>query len=213
MTLNVNGEFLQAAVPNWKEPDDIKLPPLVIPDKIGPWALRYVWIRHRERNDEFVEKYFTEGSSIGLNVRKQTTHLQESWNPHNDIHNISGANGDLVWRVKVLNKPAKSIDYVEVWRSPGTLRRLWAPKSEKNPDGRSKEDIDALRFGLYESGFEVRYWSDSETGWPTVSKLQAMGWYKHFIQRWKDKDGCIINTQWKRELNPILPLNQIGVAQ
>lgn len=204
MSINQQGIFLRNAIPAWKKPDDIQLPPLVIPDGRGPWAIRYLWIKHRENNQAFIENYFNGGNNVGYNVRKQTTHLQEAWNPHNDIHIKSGENGNLVWRVKVLNKYAQSIDYVEIWRSPLILKELWGVRSSENPNGRSAEDIETLRAGLYEAGFEIRTWQNDVTGWPLVSKLRAMGWYKHFIERFNAKDGCIINTPWKRELNPIL---------
>jgi hypothetical protein len=203
MTINADGSYMQKTFPAWKEPDGLEMPPLVVPDGYGPWALRYLWIKHKDQNEEFVNNYFVEGNTTGLNVRKQTTHLQEAWNPHNDIHNISGANGNLVWRIKVLNKAAQSIDYVEIWRSPLILKQLWGPQSEENPNGRTQEEIDQLRQGLYESGFEVRAWVDNKTGWPMVSKMRAMGWYKHFVDRYKAKDGCIINTPWNKELNPL----------
>lgn len=212
MTINADGTYVVPTFPVCQDPDNLELPPMVVPDHQGIWAIRYLWIRHRTKNDEFIANYFNKGNNAtgtGLNVRKQTAHLQDAWKPHNDIFNESAANGDLVWRVKVLNTFAQSIDYVEIWKSRAVLRRLWIPKSDANPDGvRTQEDIDALRQGVYDAGFEVRAWVDQFSGWPTVTKLRAMGWYKHFIDKWKAQDNCIINTPWNKNLNPLFAQNQ-----
>jgi hypothetical protein len=210
MSLN-NGNFSAIADPQWTLPDGEHMQPLVIPDRQGPWALRYIWVKHRERNDDFVANYFNGGNNTtgtGLNLRKQTAYMQTAWNPHNQIFETSRDNGNLVWRVKVHNPMANSIDYVEVWRSPEIIKSLFryiAPGEQVAvTDGvvRTAEDQKQLRTGLYEAGFEVRRWRDVETNWPTVSPSVAMMWYRHFVKKHMAKDNCIINTKYNIELNP-----------
>ena len=46
MSLNFNGTFTAPAEPQWMLPDGEQLPPLVIPDGQGPWAIRYIWVKH-----------------------------------------------------------------------------------------------------------------------------------------------------------------------
>lgn len=212
MSLNYDGSFTALADPQWKLPDSEQLPPLVIPDGQGPWGLRYIWVKHREQNDEFVANYFNGGNNAtgtGLNLRKRTADMQSAWNPHNQIFETSRDNGNLVWRVKVHNPHANSIDYVEVWRSPEIIRSLFhyikPGESVKVTDGveRTAEDQQTLRNGLYEAGFEVRRWRDVDTGWPRVSPQVAMAWYRHFARKHMDKDRCIINTKYNPELNPV----------
>lgn len=224
--LNNEGTFLALANPQLSPPDGTQLPPLVIPDGQGPWAVRYIWVRHKTRNDEFIANYFNKGNNstgAGLNLRKQTAHMQDAWNPHNNIFETSRDNGNLVWRVKAYNPHSHSIDYVEVWRSRDIIkqtfgvRRRASDTAEELPDGekieesssplaRSAEEIIKLRKGLDEAGFEPRVWSH----WPEVNPLVAMRWYQHFVQRWQLQDKCVINTRYNVELNPwreFLPSN------
>ena len=185
----------------WNRNEVVNLPPLVFPDYDGPWGLRYLLIQHRENNDQFVVNYFKEGNDTGLNVRKQTTHLQPAWSSHNKIFEESKENGNLVWRVKVFNPLAMSIDYVEVWRSPDVLNQIWGNGLDDS-GVRSQEDSSSLSKGLYESGFDVRTWKEVNNSWATVSKHLAIEWYFHFVDKWKNKDNCIINTPWDKNLNP-----------
>jgi hypothetical protein len=185
----------------WDKSDVIELTPLVASDYSGLWRLRYLWIKHREKNDDFINNYFKEGSDTGLNVRKQTSHLQNSWESHNKIFDESKENGNLVWRVKIFNTLADSIDYIEVWRSSDILTNLWGDGSN-NSGIRTPEDKHSLSKGLYESGFDIRTWYDPNDIWIPVSKSLAIEWYFHFVNKWKEKDNCIINTPWNRLLNP-----------
>lgn len=212
MSLNFNSAFVVTADPQWALPDEHEMSPLVIPDYAGPWALRYIWVQHREQNDEFVANYFNGGnntSGTGLNLRKRTANMQTAWNPHNQIFETSRDNGNLVWRVKVHNPHANSIDYVEVWRSPQIISSLfrYIPPNESikvtDTVERTAEDQKTLRSGLYEAGFEVRRWRDEETNWPRVSPQVAMSWYRHFAAKHMAKDNCIINTKYNPDLNPV----------
>lgn len=211
MSINT-GTFEATADPTWKSPDGMKLPPLIVPDGKGPWAVRYIWVKHKEQNDDFVSNYFNKGNNTvgtGLNLRKQTEYMQTAWNPHNQIFETSRDNGNLIWRVKVHNPLANSIDYVEVWRSQEILQSLFNPIK---PEGqvqvndttvRTAEDQRTLRMGLYEAGFEVRGMRGRVSRWPAVSKMTAMGWYRHFVQKFYAKDNCIINTPFNKDLNPL----------
>ena len=210
MYLN-DGSVLVNAAPQWKMPDGEQLPPLVVADGEGPWAIRYIWCKHTEKNDEFVKNYFVEGCNdgqVGLNLRKRTAYMQKAWNPHNAIFETSRDNGDLVWRAKVHNPLANSIDYIEVWRSPEVISSLfrYIPPGEKiviaQGVERTAEDQVTLRTNLYNEGFEIRRWHDEITDWPTVSPQLAMYWYWCLVKKHFAKDNCRINTKHRPELNP-----------
>jgi hypothetical protein len=232
MSLNTDGLFVAPASPQLSKYDGVKLPPLVIPDGRGPWALRYIWVKHKERNDEFVANYFNKGNNAegsGLNLRKQTTHMQEvAWNPHNNIFEKSRDNGNLIWRVKVHNHLADTIDYIEMWRSKEIIKETFGwkrteaeaeaePETDDNTNNkvpilgqstselaRSPEEIIKLRKGLDEAGFEPRAWAT----FPTVHPLVAMRWYLYFVSRHKEGKQCVINTGYNKELNPWEPFQQ-----
>ncbi len=215
MSLNTDGLFLAPANPQLSKYDGVKLPPLVIPDGSGPWALRYIWVKHKTKNEEFVNNYFNKGNNAtgtGLNLRKQTSHMKETaWNPHNKIFDTSRDNGDLVWRVKVHNHLADSIDYIEVWRSRQTIKNVFGVRKGDNTDteipvtesdstsdlARSAEEILTLRKGLEEAGFEPRAWST----FPNVHPIVAMKWYLYFLERRDGNKQCVINTPYNKKLN------------
>lgn len=201
MTINFLKNNTVPAQSIWNRNDLIDLAPLVIPDQPGPWGLRYIWIKHRENNDEFVNGYFKDGSSTGLNVRKQTAHLQPAWESHNKIFDESKESGKLVWRVKVFNTLSMTIDYVEVWQSPQILTELWGD-GKALLETKSHEELVSLSKGLYESGFDVRSWKEKGNRWATVSKDLAIDWYHHFVNKWRENDNCIINTPWNKILHP-----------
>ena len=206
-----DGTFQVAAEPMWKKYDGEKMQPLVVADGHGPWAVRYIWCKHRENNDEFVSNYFVASGNTkeaGLNLRKRTAYMQEHWDPHNALINTSRDNGNLVWRVKVHNPLANSIDYIEVWRSPEVLATSFgyitagAELKVNNTTVRTAENQQTLRNGLYENGFEIQRWVDKNTNWPMVSPQLAMYWYWNFVKRHYRKDNCRVNTMWRLELNP-----------
>lgn len=210
--LNINGTFTATADPTWTVPDNTCLPTLVVPNGRGPWAMRYLWVKHRDDNTAFLANYFNKGNNTegtGLNLRKNTAHIS-SWAAHNAIFETSRDNGNLVWRVKVFNQFANSIDIIEVWRSPLIIRQLFgdlkASATDRLTCDRTDEEKQELRLGLYNAGFEVRSFRGSSTVYPLVGPVMAIGWYKHFVQRYMSKDKCIINTQYNSELNPYKPL-------
>lgn len=168
--------------------------PLVIPDGNPGWVMRYLWIQHRENNDNFVKNYFNGGNNQGLNVRKQTTHLQNQWKNHNKAFDQSAINGDLIWRVKAYNAESESIDYIEVWKDLETVKKIFDEES-KLEDGEiwSDDQKKSLGQGIWDAGFIVRHFRPYQL----ISKSCAETAYKKFIERYRNKDGCIINTPWK----------------
>lgn len=215
MSLNTDGLFLAPANPQLSKYDGVKLPPLVIPDGTGPWALRYIWVKHKTENDNFVKNYFNKGNNAtgaGLNLRKQTSHMKETaWNPHNNIFDTSRDNGNLVWRVKVHNHLADTIDYIEIWRSKQIIKETFGVRKGDNSNtdvpvtdsestselARSAEEIITLRKGLDEAGFEPRAWST----FPNVHPIVAMKWYLYFLERRDGNKQCVINTPYNKKLN------------
>lgn len=184
---------------NFGEPDDKVFHSLIDPDDEGPWAIRYLWIQHRLDNDAFYENYFNGGNNTGYNVRKQTTDLKQHWNYHNQIFDKSAQNGDLVYRIKVGNSIDKSIDYVEIWRSVDILEKYFgAHDTQINNDLWQRDERKQFAKELFDRGFDIR------ALWPyrKISKIAALEGYRYFIDRFRNKENCIINTRWNRELNP-----------
>jgi len=174
--------------------------PLIIPDGHGPWAVRYLSVTHRIDNNSFYNNYFSPTlKEAGMNIRKQTADLKTDWSAHNQIFYDSAADGNLVWRVKVGNKETQSIDYVEVWRSVDILNRYFGDQT--NIPNWTTESRKTFTEQLYESGFVI---TDLQE-FPLISKAQAIEYYRMFVDKWKAKDDCIINTPWNKELNPLDP--------
>lgn len=168
---------------------------LIDPDGAGTWAVRYLWIQHRDDNDTFTKNYFVQGSEQGMNIRKQTTHLQSTWKNHNAIFDQSAANGDLIWRVKVFNPVSNSIDYVEVWKDIDTIVKLFdKPVTLDNGDTWIDQEKTDLGLGIWNAGFCVRHLKP----YTTISKNIAIAEYNKFVARYKNKDNCIINTPMKQ---------------
>jgi len=186
---------------NFGEQDDRSMFSLIEPDNEGPWAVRYLWIQHLEDNNNFYQNYFSQGNQQGYNVRKQTSHLKSDWDRHNQIFFNSAENGDLVWRVKIANKTSQSIDYIEIWRTRELLDRYFGDQDTDINNDRiwTRDSRKSFAKNLYDTGFDIRYWFP----YPLIGKKCAMNAYKHFVDRSKNRDGCIINTPWKRELNPL----------
>lgn len=188
---------------NYGQQDNKEMIPLIEPDGKGPWAIRYLWIQHTTNNDDFFDNYFNEGNKTGLNVRKQTTHLATDWSKHNEIFNRSGQNGDLVWRIKIGNHESRSIDYIEVWKDVDVLINYFdfGRGGSKVNDTTTWEDDSRKGFAqqLYEIGFDLRVWLPYQL----ISKEQAADYWKIFVERYKNKEQCIINTRWNKELNPL----------
>lgn len=170
--------------------------PLITPDNQGPWVVRYLWIKHRDDNEKFVKNYFNAGNTTGLNVRKQTVHLQEQWKNHNQAFNQSAENGDLIWRVKAYNSVSNSIDYIEVWKDLNTVYKIFDKELELESGSVWNEDQKkGLGQGVWDAGFVVRHYRP----YKSISKECALTFYKQFVERYKNKDGCIINTPYKKE--------------
>jgi hypothetical protein len=148
-------------------------------------------------NEDFVKNYFNGGNNTGLNVRKQTTHLQNQWKNHNAAFDQSAVNGDLIWRVKAYNVVSQSIDYIEIWKDLETVNRLFEVESKlDNGEVWSKDQKSSLGQGVWDAGFIVRHYRPYQS----ISKLCAVSAYKMFVDRYKNKDKCIINTPMKSNL-------------
>lgn len=182
----------------YAEPQDNKeMSMLIEPDEQGPWALRYLWVQHRD-NDTFYNNYFDPTQTeAGMNIRKQTAELADDWKAHNQIFFDSAENGDLVWRVKVGNPISRSIDYIEIWRSKEIVSKYFG----ENPDEDRWEIENRKNFKakLYDKGFDIR----ELVTYPLISKRTAMLRYKDFIGQCERKENCIINTPWVRAMNPL----------
>lgn len=162
-------------------------PLLVTPDGRGPWALRYVWFKH-ERNSEFLAGYFDNGNELALNLRKLTSHLSELWKPHNDALRAAAAQGDIIWRVKVLNRENASIDHVEVWKSREVLHRYF----HTDLDGTwTDEQRSQLGQGMREAGLIIKRVSEP---YPLIGRSCALAAYRRFLQRAATADSCNIFT-------------------
>jgi hypothetical protein len=98
----------------YSDQEEIECVPLFLPDNIGPWCLRYVWMKKRD-DENFLSNYHSVGESKS-NVRKSTIHLESSWIPYNCLMINQGHLGNIVWRIKVTNPWNQSVDIIEVWR-------------------------------------------------------------------------------------------------
>jgi len=183
------------------EQDSKSMFSLIEPDNEGPWAVRYLWIQHLKDNDNFYQNYFSQGNQQGYNVRKQTVALKSDWDYHNQIFFDSTENGNLVWRVKVANEISQSIDYIEIWRSQEILKNYFGGTDANLDENIIWKNSNKKKFAenLYNVGFDIRCWHP----YPLIGKKCAMNAYKRFVDRCKNQDGCIINTAWKRDLNPL----------
>lgn len=97
--------------------------PLFIPDGIGPWAIRYKWIKKNDEN--FLENYHNSQNGVKANVRKSSAHLEQYWIPHNCLIINQGHLGNIVWRIKIDNPFNKSVDVIEVWKSREIIERVF----------------------------------------------------------------------------------------
>lgn len=160
---------------------------LVEPDG-GPYALRYIWMKHRHENLKFVQQYFKNGIPSGVNVRHLTNQHANLWSKHNSIFVESANNGNLIWRVKILNEVNNSIDYIEVWKSIDVVHTLLEDNSDWNI-----EEMNELRKVIWEAGFRAQKWSP----FPTVSVEWAVKNYNIFLEKAISLQNCVINTPMK----------------
>lgn len=185
---------------NFSDQDYKPMTCLISPDGQGPWAVRYLWIQHRDDNEKFYNNYFTGGNQKGLNVRKNTEHLQKDWTAHNLIFEESAKNGNLVYRIKIGNEVSQSIDYIEIWKSKEILLGYFGYDDVKLNDDIEWQRTERKLFAekLFNAGFDIRYWSP----YPLISKKLALEYYKSFVEKFKKRENCIINTSYNRDLNP-----------
>ena len=104
---------------------EIPLVPVLIPDNIGPWVLKYMWVLKKD-NPDFIDTYHDSSSGVKNNVRKTTEYLNEHWRAFNSVIVNNGHLGNIVWRIKLTNPYSKTIDIIEVWRSKEILDNIFS---------------------------------------------------------------------------------------
>lgn len=107
------------------EDKEIPLIPVFIPDNIGPWVLKYMWILKKD-DPNFINKYHNTALGTKNNVRKTTDYLGEHWRAFNSVIVNNGHLGNIVWRIKLTNTYSRTIDIVEVWRSKEILDNIFS---------------------------------------------------------------------------------------
>lgn len=149
-------------------------PSVFEPDGKGPWAVRYNWIKHTN-NEEFIANYFASGSSeLKLNLRNMTKDLAHLWAPHNDALARAEINGDMIFRIKTLNEANRSIDHLEVWKSPELIVKAFHTDYPEWTDEIKNE----LGRKVRERGFII---CPLEQPYPLISKGQALTLYRAFL--------------------------------
>lgn len=196
--------MLVSAINQYNSKFNKEMRPLLIADNGGDWAVRYLWIQSIDDNQAFISNYFRKNisdSASGKNIRNSTTHLADFWKTHNAIFDNSSKNGNLVWRIKTLNKIEMSIDYIEIWRNVDLIEDYFLLNDRKIKicDNLlwSKSEKNSLAEGLFESGFVTRL----QYPIMTISKQLALEYYYSFIKN-IDKDILIVNCPYSEELNP-----------
>lgn len=170
--------------------DGEDLPPYFEPDGKGPWVVRYHWFQH-EQNQEFLDQYFVEGTNeLGLNLRNMTKDLKHLWDPHNAALARGEISGDMVWRIKTLNRTANSIDHIEVWKSQEVLDKIFHTDYPEWP----MKTRNLLGWNLRQRGFKIRGLSQP---YPSISKIQALRMYGELVKRAAIKDQTRIETRLK----------------
>lgn len=112
---------------------EIPLTPVFLPDNIGPWVLKYMWIIKKD-DPNFIENYHNTSDGTKPNVRKNTIHLEDHWRAFNSVMVNNGHLGNIVWRIKLTNIYSNTIDIVEVWRSRDILDGIFAFKDKTQID-------------------------------------------------------------------------------
>ncbi len=167
---------------------------IIQPDQEGPWRLRRVLITHTERNEEFVANYFNGDNSegTGLNLRRSTENLTQ-WQEHNQVLIDSAQSGQLVWRVKRTVADPLQVEHIEIWRDSSVIDQYW----------RGDTSMKDLGQGLSQAGFSIALDLAEDGDWHRVSPIQAMSWYKQLCDQADQAQGCVINTRWIKQLNPV----------
>lgn len=162
-------------------------PSLFEPDGKGPWAVRYNWIKH-EKNEEFLANYFAEGTSeLKLNLRNMTKDLAHLWKPHNDALARGEIKGDMVWRIKTLNESNRSIDHLEIWKSPKHIEDTFHTDYPEWTDDVKSELGNSVR----SRGFII---CPLLRPYPLISKSQALGLYRKYLVLASQNKGTRIES-------------------
>lgn len=201
--------------------------PLFVPDEIGPWKIRYIFVKQ----DKITNNY---NSKNGSNIRSSTSYLTEAWRSHNALMINQCHLGNIIWRLKVVNKENNSVDMIEVWRNSIIIDMLSAANSDIkieqatkiNPYvAKARTDLKNGGTGLSTgSGLTINdplsptvYTVDQqqqlnrglyESGFKLrtlitdISPVQAISIYHEFVEL--NSPDVTINTGWNQELNPVL---------
>lgn len=200
--------------------------PVFVPDELGPWALRYIFVTQ----EQLTERYSSVGKS---NIRSSSSHLAPAWRSHNALIVNQGHLGNIVWRLKVVNKVNGSVDMIEVWRSREILNQLFNGEVDvpieqatiANPEVRpARTELERGGTGLSTgSGLTI---DDPDTPlvyelehqWQLARGLSAMGYEIRYlitdispiqaIQVYHDlvnlnSPDVTVNTGWNKNLNPV----------
>jgi hypothetical protein len=198
--------------------------PTFVPDGVGPWCVRYVFIKQQS----LVEQY-----NSSSNIRSSSSHLEQAWRAHNALIINQCHLGNVVWRLKVRNKINQSVDMIEVWRSRELIDNLFSGNQDvpieqasvfnshvvsartdlskggtglitgsgltisdpTSPKIYTVEHNNTLSSGLTELGYEIR------TLLMDISCCQAIDIYNQFVAL--NSTDVTINTGWNSELNAI----------
>jgi hypothetical protein len=174
---------------------------LIDPDNTEDWAVRYVWIQNRFDNESFLNNYFNNGNSKNVNLRSLTTHINDDWLYHNKIFDASEVNGNLIWRVKVLNNLSNSIDIIEIWKNKDLINYYFNSVDDDTvlPDNTVWTAASKKRLSseIYNTGFVIRLWNPPQS----ISRPLAIGYYKKFVAQSQRQENCIINTRFNQLLH------------
>lgn len=117
-----NLEKTQYSVSGALVPEEDQIP-LFVPDEIGPWAVRYVFIKKTELSEQY-------NSSGGSNVRSSSSHLIDAWRAHNALMINQCHLGNVVWRLKIINRVNLTVDMIEVWRTQQLAATLFSGEDD-----------------------------------------------------------------------------------
>lgn len=220
-----NLEKTQYSVSGALVPEEDQIP-LFVPDEIGPWAVRYVFIKKTELSEQY-------NSSGGSNVRSSSSHLIDAWRAHNALMINQCHLGNVVWRLKIINRVNLTVDMIEVWRTQQLAATLFSGSDDIvieqankfNPavaparteleqggtglstgSGLTINDPDTpliytkqLHQELTEGLHKLGY--QIRTMIQPISPEQAISVYHQFVEL--NSPDVTINTGWNSDLNPI----------
>lgn len=201
--------------------------PLFVPDEIGPWAVRYVFIKKSDLSQQY-------NSGSGSNIRSSSSHLNESWRAHNALMINQCHLGNVVWRLKIINRIDQTVDMIEVWRTINMATTLFSGDHDieieqatvLNPavtpartelelggtglstgSGLTINDVDTPLVYTKQhhdnliTGLNLMGF-EIRTMIKLISPKQAIDVYHQFVEL--NSPDITVNTGWNSDLNPVL---------